>query len=222
MPSRTIAASGLASCITCFAQERSNSSGPAPGPSGFAQDAGTEPNQPRLAGCVSNEQCELYVPTRTATPEITARRPRIGRVLVQRRASTGRMGAYTFFAALYFVQSVGDPSSGLIAQPVRSLLKNWGECRRPNGGSGYYLGRSSQLLVYYRTLCRCLDLRNYLLMANGVAALSLLLLALAPLSPENRWLLIGLLLPTTTANCLGRRYCCREALRLRHVLSRGF
>jgi hypothetical protein len=37
-----------------------------------------------------------------------------------------------------------------------------------------------------------LDLRNYLLMANGVAALSLLLLALAPLSPENRWLLIGL------------------------------
>jgi hypothetical protein len=36
-----------------------------------------------------------------------------------------------------------------------------------------------------------LDLRNYLLMANGVAALSLLL-ALAPLSPENRWLLIGL------------------------------
>jgi hypothetical protein len=47
-----------------------------------------------------------------------------------------------------------------------------------------------------------LDLRNYLLMANGVAALSLLL-ALAPLSPENRWLLIGLLLPTTTANALG-------------------
>jgi len=40
-------------------------------------------------------------------------------------------------------------------------------------------------------------------MANGVAALSLLLLALAPLSPENRWLLIGLLLPTTTANALG-------------------
>jgi len=39
-----------------------DSSGPAPGPSGFAQDAGTEPNQPRLAGCVSNEQSELYVP----------------------------------------------------------------------------------------------------------------------------------------------------------------
>ena len=32
------------------------------------------------------------------------------------------MGAYIFFAALYFVQSVGDPTSELIAQPVRSLL----------------------------------------------------------------------------------------------------
>ena len=36
-------------------------------------------------------------------------------------------GAYIFFAALYFVQSVGDPTSGLIAQPVRSLLRSWGE-----------------------------------------------------------------------------------------------
>ena len=36
------------------------------------------------------------------------------------------MGAYIFFAALYFVQSVGDPTSGLIAQPVRSLLRSWG------------------------------------------------------------------------------------------------
>ena len=36
-------------------------------------------------------------------------------------------GAYMFFAALYFVQSVGDPTSGLIAQPVRSLLRSWGE-----------------------------------------------------------------------------------------------
>ena len=35
-------------------------------------------------------------------------------------------GAYIFFAALYFVQSVGDPTSGLIAQPVRSLLRSWG------------------------------------------------------------------------------------------------
>src|SRR6185295_18328574 len=41
--------------------------------------------------------------------------------------AAGVAGAYIFFAALYFVQSVGDPTSGLIAQPVRSLLRSWGE-----------------------------------------------------------------------------------------------
>jgi len=45
--------------------------------------------------------------------------------------------------------------------------------------------------------------RNYLLLANGVAAVSLLLLALAPLSPETRWLLFALLLPITMAIALG-------------------
>src|SRR5262245_47835630 len=39
----------------------------------------------------------------------------------------GTAGAYTFFAVMYFVQSVGDPTSGLIAQPTRSLLRSWGE-----------------------------------------------------------------------------------------------
>ena len=38
-----------------------------------------------------------------------------------------RKSAYIFFAALYFIQSVGDPTSGLVSQPVRSLLRNWGE-----------------------------------------------------------------------------------------------
>ena len=45
----------------------------------------------------------------------------------QRSQTTRVTGAYFFFAALYFVQSVGDPTSGLIAQPVRSLLRSWGE-----------------------------------------------------------------------------------------------
>ena len=38
-----------------------------------------------------------------------------------------RKSAYILFAALYFIQSVGDPTSGLVSQPVRSLLRNWGE-----------------------------------------------------------------------------------------------
>jgi Na+/melibiose symporter-like transporter len=45
--------------------------------------------------------------------------------------------------------------------------------------------------------------RNYLLLANGMAAVSLLLLALVPLSSETRWLLFALLLPTTMGIALG-------------------
>ena len=36
-------------------------------------------------------------------------------------------GVGAFFATMYFIQGVGDPTSGLIAQPVRSLLKSWGD-----------------------------------------------------------------------------------------------
>jgi MFS family permease len=45
--------------------------------------------------------------------------------------------------------------------------------------------------------------RSYLLLANGVAALSLLLLAFVPLSTGTRWLLFALLLPTTMGIALG-------------------
>ena len=43
----------------------------------------------------------------------------------RRPRAEGVAGAYFFFAALYFVQSIGEPTSGLVAQPVRSLLKSW-------------------------------------------------------------------------------------------------
>ena len=45
--------------------------------------------------------------------------------------------------------------------------------------------------------------RSYLLLANGMAAVSLLLLTLVPLSPESRWLIFALLLPTTVGIALG-------------------
>ena len=45
--------------------------------------------------------------------------------------------------------------------------------------------------------------RNYLLLANGLAALSLLVLAFVPLSPGSQWMLLALLLPTTMAIALG-------------------
>jgi hypothetical protein len=32
----------------------------------------------------------------------------------------------TLFGMLYFVQGISEPTEGLIAQPTRSLLRNWG------------------------------------------------------------------------------------------------
>jgi MFS family permease len=120
----------------------------------------------------------------------------------------GVSSAYVFFATLYFVQSLGDPTSGLIAQPVRSLFRSWGE-------SAASIGAMMALLAIPWSLKPALGLlsdfvplfgsrrRNYLLLANGVAALSLVLLALVPLSPGTRWLLFALLLPTSMGIALG-------------------
>jgi len=118
------------------------------------------------------------------------------------------VGAYTFFATLYFVQSVGDPTSGLIAQPLRSLLRSWGESPAALSALMALLAIPWSIKPAFGLLSDFVPLfgsrrRNYLLLANGIAAVSLLLLVLIPLSPENRWLLFALLLPTTTGIALG-------------------
>ena len=120
---------------------------------------------------------------------------------------SGIAGAYTFFAALYFVQSIGDPTSGLIAQPLRSLLRSWGESPASLAGIMALLALPWSIKPAFGLLSDFVPLfgsrrRNYLLLANGMAAVSLLLLAFVPLAPGNRWLLFALLLPTTVGIAL--------------------
>jgi Na+/melibiose symporter-like transporter len=126
----------------------------------------------------------------------------------RRPRGTGTAGAYTFFAALYFVQSVGDPTSGLIAQPVRSLLRSWGESPAALGALMALLAIPWTLKPLFGLLSDFVPLfgsrrRNYLLLANFVAAASLLVLAFISLSQGTRWLLFALLLPTTMGIALG-------------------
>ena len=125
-----------------------------------------------------------------------------------RGRAAGVAGAYIFFASLYFVQSVGDPTSGLIAQPVRSLLKSWGESPAALGALMALLAVPWTIKPIFGLLSDFIPLfgsrrRNYLLLANGLAALSLLLLAFVPIEPGSLWLLFALLLPTTMAIALG-------------------
>ena len=122
--------------------------------------------------------------------------------------AAGVAGAYIFFASLYFVQSVGDPTSGLIAQPVRSLLRSWGESPATLGALMALLAVPWTIKPIFGLLSDFVPLlgsrrRNYLLLANGLAAASLLLLAFIPLAPGSRWLLFALLLPTTIGIALG-------------------
>jgi MFS family permease len=125
-----------------------------------------------------------------------------------RPRAEGVAGAYFFFAALYFVQSVGDPTSGLVAQPVRALLKSWGESPAALGALMALLAVPWTIKPVFGLLSDFVPLfgsrrRNYLLLANGAAAVSLFLLAFVPISPGSLWLLFAFLLPTTIAIALG-------------------
>jgi predicted MFS family arabinose efflux permease len=129
-------------------------------------------------------------------------------LLTDKKTRPKATSAYIFFAALYFIQSVGDPTSGLVSQPVRSLLRSWGESPASLATLMALLAIPWSLKPAFGLLSDFVPLlgsrrRNYLLLANGMAALSLLLLALVPLSQENRWLLFALLLPTTMGIALG-------------------
>ncbi len=45
------------------------------------------------------------------------------------RSRGARREAFTlglFFGAMYFIQGIGEPTEGLVAQPVQSMLKSWG------------------------------------------------------------------------------------------------
>src|SRR4029078_3196214 len=106
------------------------------------------------------------------------------------------------------IQSIGDPGSGLIAQPIRSLLRHRGEAPASLDCFMALLAIPWSITPVFGLLSDFVPLfgsrrRNYLLLANGMAAVSLLLLSLAPLSPEPRWLLFALLLPTSVGIALG-------------------
>ena len=89
-----------------------------------------------------------------------------------------------------------------------SLLRSWGDSPAALGASMALLAVPWTIKPVFGLLSDFVPLfgsrrRNDLLLANGVAAASLLLLAFIPLAPGSRWLLFALLLPTTMAIALG-------------------
>ncbi|MGE0622931.1 MAG: hypothetical protein AB7I04_23720 [Pseudomonadales bacterium] len=117
-------------------------------------------------------------------------------------------GLAAFFATMYFVQGLGDPTSGLIAQPVRSLLRSWGESPAAIAGFMALLAVPWTLKPLFGLLSDYLPFlgyrrRGYLLVATAGAAIGLLVLWLTPLPAGERWLLFVLLLVPTIGIAFG-------------------
>jgi len=111
-------------------------------------------------------------------------------------------GLSAFFATMYFIQGVGDPTSGLIAQPVRALLKSWGDSPTTIATFMGLLALPWSLKPLFGLLSDLVPVfgsrrRNYLLISSISASIGLFALYLFPVPAGARWLLLGwLLLPT--------------------------
>jgi MFS family permease len=123
-------------------------------------------------------------------------------VVLDNSSSRFVTGVAAFFATMYFIQGIGDPTSGLIAQPVRSLLKSWGDSPTTISAFMGLLALPWSLKVLFGLLSDLVPLfgsrrRNYLLISCISASVGLLALYFFPVPPGAHWMLFTwLLLPT--------------------------
>jgi MFS family permease len=106
------------------------------------------------------------------------------------------------FGTLYFVQGIAEPGEGLIAQPVRSLLRDWGLKIGDVAGLMGYLAIPWTIKPLYGLLADFVPLgrnrrRNWLILTTLVTTVGLGYVALhPPPTGEARQLLALLLVPT--------------------------
>lgn len=117
-------------------------------------------------------------------------------------------GVSAFFATMYFIQGVGDPTSGLIAQPARALLKQWGEGPASIGAFMALVSLPWMLKPLFGLLSDFVPLlgshrRSYLLFSSVSASLGLLALYVVPLPEGARWVLFFCLLVPTIGIAFG-------------------
>src|SRR6185312_11463015 len=105
------------------------------------------------------------------------------------------------FGLLYFFQGFGDPTDGLLAQPVQAMLKSWGSSQTEIASFAAVLALPWSLKPLYGLLTDYLPLagmrrKSYLIAMAIAAFVGFALLAIVPpTSGAFGWLLI-LLLPT--------------------------
>jgi MFS family permease len=118
-----------------------------------------------------------------------------------RSAGTGR-GLGLLFGTMYFLQGVGEPTEGLIIQPVQSLLKSWHDSPEMITAFAAMLALPWWLKPFYGLLTDFVPLagfrrKSYLVACSSVAAIGFFALSLFPPREGGHvWLFVLLLLPT--------------------------
>ncbi|HUG91177.1 MAG TPA: MFS transporter [Planctomycetaceae bacterium] len=118
------------------------------------------------------------------------------------RQAPGRretVGLATLFGVMYFVQGIGEPTEGLISQPVRSLLKDWGRSAAEIAAFSAVLGLPWTLKPLYGLLTDFVPLggtrrRGWLLLMTAATIIGLGGLWLFPVAPGADGLLLAWLL----------------------------
>jgi MFS family permease len=106
------------------------------------------------------------------------------------------------FGAIYFIQGIGEPTEGLIAQPVRSLLNHWGQTTAQIGAFMALVSVPWAIKPLYGLISDFVPLagsrrRSYLILTTAATALSLGYLYFVPPQPGAIRLLLWLLVIPT-------------------------
>ena len=120
------------------------------------------------------------------------------------RRGTSVIALGSLFGLLYFVQGIVEPTDGLLSQPIKSLLRNWGYSAASTAWFISVLSVAWAIKPLYGLLTDFVPLagsrrRSYLLLTTAVASVSLTVVYLLPLTSERAVLLLLLLLPTAVA-----------------------
>ena len=117
---------------------------------------------------------------------------------------TSMLGLGALFGLLYFVQGIVEPTDGLLSQPIKSLLRNWGYSAASTAWFISVLSIAWAIKPLYGLLTDFVPLagsrrRSYLLLTTAVASISLTAVYFLPLTSERVVLLLLLLLPSAVA-----------------------
>jgi len=114
------------------------------------------------------------------------------------------IGLGALFGLLYFVQGIVEPTDGLLSQPIKSLLRNWGYSAASTAWFIAILSLAWAIKPLYGLLTDFVPFagsrrRGYLLLTTAVASISMTAAYLMPLSSERTVLLLIVLLPSAVA-----------------------